>query len=410
MNKKRKLFLENKKYKKFNIIKRNQFLSNFKNNIHIYSDYIWTPNFNCPLNNIITESSFDFLRYRNKENKQSILTEHILNPIGNDKNDENDIFRKAIKIKIFPTKKQKNMLMIWFDAYIEMYNETLKFLKNEYHIKRYNKSHFVSSNWKKIRNLMYQTKRNIMIKRIIISNDISYKVYSHTLDNAVKLVCSHYKTCFKNYNNGRMKKPFNIKYWKYNRSSKIMDFEHTCFKLSFCKKIFGNFKIENTHRNNKQFELKDIHNIYKTDVKLHYNQKNNEFNFIIPERINHINIIDIEEEKLNNNKKIYTINKEEKRKNVISIDLGVRTFINRISDNEVIKIGTKMGDVIEKYLKRIDRTNKSYKEKKISKKKKTKITDLCERKIKQKVTDMHWKCIDYLNKTKLNRDEELKLI
>lgn len=55
-----------------------------------------------------------------------------------------------------------------------------------------------------------------------------------------------------------------------------------------------------------------------------------------------------------------------------------------------------MGFLLEKYLKRIDILNKLYNEKKISKKKKNKGVDLCSRKIKNKVTEMHWKTIKYL--------------
>ena len=82
--------------------------------------------------------------------------------------------------------------------------------------------------------------------------------------------------------------------------------------------------------NKKEYKLDNI----TSACTIHYNGKINEYNIIIP--------IKIDQKEINNDKEI------------ISIDPGIRTFITGISENEVIKIGNNVSDRIQNYLNRID--------------------------------------------------------
>jgi putative transposase len=91
------------------------------------------------------------------------------------------------------------------------------------------------------------------------------------------------------------------------------------------------------------------------------------------------------------------VEKTEKDNKVVSVDLGIRSFMTCLSESEVIKIGNNSIDTIKPYLAKINKLNTSHKQKKkILSKREKKIEKRCYRKIKNKVTDLHWKTINYL--------------
>jgi transposase len=111
----------------------------------------------------------------------------------------------------------------------------------------------------------------------------------------------------------------------------------------------------------------------KHDCRLLY--KNNEFSLLIPEDI-----------KQKNN----TSNK------VISIDPGIKTFLTGITNVSVYQFGNNLCDTIKKDLIRIDYLNKN-----LNKRRKQLIKVASER-IKNRIIDMHWKCINHIiNKSKI---------
>ena len=127
--------------------------------------------------------------------------------------------------------------------------------------------------------------------------------------------------------------------------------------------IFG--KIKYTY-NNKPYNINSI----GCDCKIIYEKLTNKYSLLIPEKIN---------------KEII-----EHNKHFISIDPGIRTFITGISENEIIKINESK---IIKYIKRKDKCiNNELR----SKNNKRKISVMCNRKLINITTEMHWKTINFL--------------
>lgn len=326
-----------KKRKKFNEYEKKYLEENIcKYNKYIPFEYIK----NLEYYNINSNSWFDI----NKANISKKLKFKIKININN--NNNNDKILKCKKIIILPTDKQTDILLSWFESYRKMYNDTLIIIKRL--IKEKNKKMF---NFQYIRT--YKMKE---IKQKYINLT---KINSHILDGAIKLACTSYKSAVTNYRKGYIKH-FRIRFIKQSKKSKILDLEKCYFsKEGFCIKYLGKML------NNENFDYSNI----KKDSKLHYNSINKRFTLLIP----------IEEKCKNlNNKKL------------ISIDPGIKTFLTGISNNNTYKIGTNIIDNIKDKLLLID------KYKSINNKKSRKRALNIYTKIYNKITDLHWKSINYL--------------
>ena len=264
---------------------------------------------------------------------------------------------KCKKIKIYPTEDQRNIIKIWMNTYITMYNEVIKFFK----IKSYN-------NEKQILNWRYLRTNHMMdIKKKLIQTT---QIYAHILDGAIQDACACFKSALTNLRRGHIKY-FRLRYIKHTKSKKVLKLESQHFSKNsstFCKSIFGN-KIST--KNN--FDLSQI----DRDCKLHYDTSSNEMILLIP--TNSVKY----DETIKKNKNEY-----------ISLDPGIRCFLTGYTESKDIKIGENLMSTITKHLNKIDRIkNKKHN---ISKKLKQKIEKKQYFKIKNKVDDMHWKTIKYL--------------
>ncbi len=215
--------------------------------------------------------------------------------------------------------------------------------------------------------LDYQIIRTYFLKNIISDIANEYKTPIHCLDKAVALACASFKSAISNCKNGNIKF-FKIRPIKNSKSSLMMDIEKSLFtkdKKSFIKSILGN---EVLNKGNKEYDIKN-------DCKIHYNKSTKKFILLVPE--------------------IVTIEKENKNKNnYISIDPGLRTFLNCTTDKSYIEIGTNIRDKLKKELNKIDKIEEH--KKGIRKRRYLKIM---RNKIKNQVNDSHWKIIDYLTTT-----------
>lgn len=270
------------------------------------------------------------------------LDDFEINIINNSK-----IEKKLIKCKkliLSPTIEQQNELKLWIEGYRKIYNETLTVIKRM--IK--NKEPKICD-WKYIR-----TYKMLNIKNNIIDQ---YNIPSNTADGAFMDVCRNLKSCLSNLKNKNIKH-FKMRYIKQSKQQQCIYIPKGSIKENgFSVRKLGNMlNIEN-------YDYKNI----KHDCKLLY--RNNEFSLLIPE--------DIKQKNNNSNK-------------VMSIDPGIKTFLTGISNNSIYKFGNNLSDVIRKDLDRIDYLNKD-----LNKRRKQLIKIAYER-IKNRIKDMHWKCINHI--------------
>jgi putative transposase len=324
----------------------------FVDNKSILKEHIKKYNFYIPYND------FYKLKYKKiktnswykskKANLKNNMNKFVFN------NDEiNDKVIKCKKIILLPTEKQKEILLLWLEYYRKMYNETIKVI---YKLMKDNNKNMFSFRY--IRTyLMKNVKQKFVLKS---------KIYSHILDGAIKLACVSFKSAESNLKNRHITH-YRIRPIKQSKKSKVLDLEKTFFsKEGFCIKMFGPMK------NNDNFNYKDIN----CDSKLHYNQMTDRFTLLVSYEY-------ICKEKTNDN-------------SFISIDPGIKTFLTGLTNDSIYNLGTNVVEVIKKELTEIDRFSKINNKisRKIIKRKKIKLYN--------KITDLHWKSIDYiLNKKQI---------
>ena len=401
-----------RKKKKIKTLFYNNKYIELKNKINIYSEKI--PLYNSFINNYSkkTNSWYDMNIYESYiiDNNNYTFKDYEFNKPKK--------LLKCEKIILNPTHEQKKILLNMLEGYRLIYNYTLKFIKTRYYLKNKNNKN-ISIEEEKVQNEILNYKKEILknkkklnnsekvcidivdsvidnifkteirqykIKKLkeddnyetILDNEIlktyflkdeihkvskKFKTPVHTLNYAVELACNSYKSCLTNLKNGNIKK-FNIRYIKSTKNSLIMDIEHSVIKdRSFIVKTLGK-EIKN-----KQNKLYNCNH----DCKLHYNRNTNVFTLLIPREV----------------KKEETI--QENKNNYISIDLGLRTFMNCKTNKDYLKIGNNIVHTIGVLLKKIDKC-KNIK----NRKNKIKYEKKLREKIKNKVDDFHWKNINYL--------------
>ena len=329
---------------------------------------------------INTNSWFNITKTINKTKRKPIIMQ-------TDKLDKCEY--KQIKVKMILNDIHKTIFQNWFKTSTIIYNETLKYIRQNYN---FTKNEIIKDILKKeikkskdfynkiyIRNQLNKLKKDIQNNTSIIIdkkftknkiNDITCKIDIHTLDKTIFQLVQNINSSVTNMLNGNIKR-FRLKFWKHTRPSKIIELEKN--KISngiLCKSIFGNLEEDIKYfYNNKPFDISQINN----DFKINYNSITNEYYLLVSVKINNIN--------KNNNGKI------------IVLDPGLRTFMTGLSDNESLKIGTNVHNKIKNYVTRLNNIKNN---KNIPLKIKNKNEKLINTKISNKINDLHWKTINYL--------------
>ena len=335
----------------------------------------------------------------------------------------------SIKIKLELNHIHKEIIDNWFNAYTETYNKTLEYLRNNYEFtkkdinfstlyknkiilikkkykddkyklyKNIDKKHQILDSYF-IRSKLFQIKKDIQDKYDcteyiknkynILDKKFNCKIQIHTLDFAIKQLITNIKSAVSNLKEGNIKR-FRLKFWKYIRPSKTIEFEKNNFNNTILfpsmNKYIGDFKyyyknddIIRTNKelyndkNNKELTEILVNQInFDHDFKINYNQIDNQYYLLIVKE-------PIITDKIN-------------RKPIISLDPGIKTFMTGLSQNETIKIGNNVNKKLSSYVNRLNKieNNKDI-PKKIKKKNKIKIN----RKIKNLATDLQWKTIKLL--------------
>ena len=329
--------------------------------------------FNKNSTNINTNSWFNI-------NQNNAITNH--NDIKIKYKFKKEELIKCMKVKMIPTMKQKQIIHKWFDSCTKIYNETLKFLNNKYKFTKYdiNRTKIIDElnksknanvnnfyNFYSTRKELREIKNNIQRESQLENIDKNTKIHIHTLDYSIKQLCSNIESAKSNLLNGNIKR-FRLKYWRNNRCSKTIEIEKEYIKNNkICPHIFGDIKFI---YNKEEVDLINI----DSNVKINYNSITDEYLLLIP---------------------IKTKNKEinNKTKNIISLDPGLRTFMVGVSEKESLNIADGINDIIVKDIKRLETIIDN---KDIPKRIKKKNEILINRKISNKIDDLHWKSIKYL--------------
>ena len=325
--------------------------------------------------------------------KSNSLTNHNnINFNANYDTNKNKIIN-SIKIKIKPNLIQKKILDKWFVASTEMYNQTLKYVRNNYKFTKKDIiiEDIIRENNKKNKNyynFYYLRSKLKPIRDVIISktqiDSLNTKIYTHILDATIKQFTDNIKIARQNIINGNIKK-FKMKYWKNDRPSQTLSIEKAYIKDNkICYDRLGDLNLFYNNKKIKPAKKTDIINIdniltnnllyIDKTIKINYNNITKEYSILIPK--------EIETVKINN-----------KENNMISLDPGLRTFMTGISENGNIKIGNNVNKYISDKLKRY---RKILKNSEIPNKIKIKNEKIINKKIYNMIDDLHWKTIKYL--------------
>jgi putative transposase len=161
-----------------------------------------------------------------------------------------------------------------------------------------------------------------------------------------------------------------MKFMKHNKKSKILEIEKQYIKNNMiCPYILGDIKYI---YNNSEYLLPEI----TSNVKINYNTNTNEYRLLIPIKNVPVKI-------------------ENKPRNLIVLDPGLRTFMTGLTDREGLMIGTNVNNTIKAKIKKLNiiKNNLS-----IPSKIKKKNEKIINRKIHNKVDDLHWKTINFIVK------------
>lgn len=327
----------------------------FKKFILANKDELWKPSLRKKFKNINNNSWFQIRKIQNKIK----FKPKIKKLKKKDKKDQNISFAK--KVTIVLTNMQKKIILHWMKSYSHMYNETIKYIKDQYH-----KNRKYVTNFYTLRKLLKSKKDNIALNSVI--NGLP-KIHIHMLDKAIKLASQNYKSCLSNFKAGNIRY-FKVKQFKYNRKYRILDLEQQMYdKGSFCFRQLGEVKAL---YNGIDFDLSLLKTFYKSDSRIIYNSEYNSFTLYVTEKAIKSNF--------------------KKTNDIISIDPGIRTFLTGLSNDHCIELGYGISSRLVPIIKKLSKI-----ENEKSKKYKTKAKRL-RRKIKNLVTELHWKCINTLIK------------
>ena len=345
--------------------KRINKLQNLKKKISSCNGKFKNPNLINNQQIINTNSWFNIINYPQTNNlfiNPKIEYENV-EIVNNPKTGLNDTECWTEKIKIYFTNYQKQIMLKWMDAYIMMYNEVTNYFKKC----RFNKEKAVFSIYdlKKLFAAKKDEIINLTTIEIVKNNKIKkITVDRHLLDYAINDSVNRYKSCISNLKNGNIRH-FRLRYLKFSKNNKIIKMEKLAFKENgFYTSVLGDVKCSRPNFN----YLKNV----KVTATLQYLEDKDEFMLLIKHSFKQ------------------AINKKEE---IIAFDPGVRTILTGYGTKSALEIGTTYQQIITKKLLRIDKVDKM---KQFTKSKKNKIINKKYTKIKNMVTDMHWKSINYI--------------
>src|SRR3989304_6733855 len=267
---------------------------------------------------------------------------------------------KCKKVIIKFNNDQKKIVFGWLDGEIKMYNYVVALFK-DYIYKKIPLTGQIVSFW---------FIRDVTLKDVKSALCQQYGIPPHVLDKSIKRACTMLKSCKTNHARGNIRN-YRLNYIKQTVETKIIVIEKQYFCInnnSFYSSYLGDY-IESYG-----FKLNEV----DADCTLHYDVGKKVFMLLVPIKFKSDADADI------------VINKK-----TLVIDAGVRTFITGISEDHLLELGNNLKKTLTPLFNEIDAINNSDMPARVKKKK----TTILYNRIKNLVTDMHWKAINYLVKT-----------
>jgi IS605 OrfB family transposase len=287
-------------------------------------------------NNIYKDSWFDLkIRKNNKYRKKKKRKREVIE----------SSYIDTYKIKLTLTDKQKNIIKLWLDDCIDIYNIANNYIKTNVN----------NDNIKEIINFYKLRKQlEIQLKKVCKEN----KLNKHTADYAVQHCITMYKSALSNHNNNLSK--FSINDLLKTRRRKNLVVEPASVSLK-----------KNSIFTNQLDEIISSSplNLIKKNSVLQFDSIKNNFFIIIP-------FDKIDKKEVQQHKKC-------------GIDIGVRTFVTTYSRGESMEIGTNNNNLIDKYNNKIDSIKSNFELKKLSKRKYEKSKCKYSDKLKHSIEDLH---------------------
>jgi IS605 OrfB family transposase len=383
----------------------------------------WTPLLFDISSNIDTHSWFDIKVIHNPN--PSNVTTYI--------DSNNETIMRSVKVECFPTSSQKNILHKWFHQCVDIYNASNNYIKKQIYdisgnllIDQFNKINFIN-----IRDIYLKKFKTKICSK---TNDTSYNktiLPAHIFDEAIKSNVTMYKSAVSNWKNYIKKFKYKTKLGlkpKPIKSFRLRNLQHSKrhFNLTieegYFSKVKNGFVVDKLGIMKCNYDLKTIDHtcifqydtLYKkyylfvpTTIKKVDNRSDIYLNQLICSNIKDnidetsVNyIINTPMSTLKNTINKITNNSSNrlKQRATCGIDPGIRTFLTVYSKNETYEIGTNTSLMLEKYYDRIDKLNHRYKNKKCTKKKYKKAITHYYDKIKNRISDLHWKASNFLCK------------
>lgn len=292
----------------------------------------WMPPIDKKFNHLDTHSWFDLQSFSNPtciyvpSYPASIPTvppesaSQQLKSFKRRKIDKDPEFIFTRKIRIYPNSDQAFILNLWFDAFAKIYNSTILYLSPYF-------KNLKNINYSKINKAYTSVKKDMFdLKHKLQKNmDKNKRIPIHTLDEAIAMAISHFKTCVTNLKEGHIRK-FRIREWSRTRNRKIIKLEGLAFNgKTFCPSIFPVIDASES-----------LEDITKT-CTLQYNSKTKKYILLVPT--------------------VQPISENIKNDNKCGIDLGIRTFATIYSEDKILSACNNKEKILKLYDK-IDSINK----------------------------------------------------
>lgn len=342
-----------KKNKERALLLKNNILNFSKNVILPYKHRIKFIN-----SNIINGIKTRIFKHNNIKSNINLVNDDLINsrPLK-------DILLKTYRILLLPNKIQKEYLLKWMNAWIEMYNHIVYLIKNERKSQSDKLNKSIQYNQMNLDNLdLTKLKKDLKPFKSKLNN--LYSIDKHTLDYCINDVLTMLKSSITNLNNHNTKKS-KLRYIKKTKKSKI-------------------FKVENYGSiTSNSFFTSKLGKFLHSNPKINYKKANSSLSTIQYVNGKFYMLV----------KKKIIINKNKNKNKIISLDPGHKTFLTGLSNDSILEIGKNVDKKIRKILIKMDKIKKQ-KRKKVKNKRKHLLKH--ERKLANYTNNLHWQTVNYL--------------